>query len=76
MYNNRLNKSDMGWSVKRFDTALYKTHAFTFSVEREHALTLPFLSVGSINLEGIEDKVNWDELLSLPKEYWQGDIKV
>lgn len=30
---------------------------------------------GSINLDGIEDKVHWDELLSLPKDYWMEDIK-
>jgi len=29
---------------------------------------------GSINLSGIEDKVHWDELFSLPKDYWVEDI--
>lgn len=30
---------------------------------------------GSINLKGIEDKVDWDQLFSLPKDYWQEDSK-
>jgi len=30
---------------------------------------------GSINLKGIEDQVQWDELFSLPKQYWQDDCK-
>ena len=28
---------------------------------------------GSINLEGLN--IEWDKLLSLPKEYWAGDIE-
>jgi phosphoenolpyruvate carboxykinase (GTP) len=28
---------------------------------------------GSINLTGIEDKVHWDELFTLPKDYWLED---
>ena len=28
---------------------------------------------GSMNLEGL-DKVDWDELFSLPKDYWMEDI--
>jgi len=27
---------------------------------------------GSINLEGL-DTINWKELMSLPKDYWQAD---
>ena len=30
---------------------------------------------GSINLKGIEDKVDWDQLFDLPKDYWQEDSK-
>jgi phosphoenolpyruvate carboxykinase (GTP) len=30
---------------------------------------------GSINLSGLKDGVNWDELFSLPKQYWQEDVK-
>ena len=30
---------------------------------------------GSIDLSGIEDQVNWDELFSLPKDYWVADAK-
>ncbi|CAD5115034.1 DgyrCDS4055 [Dimorphilus gyrociliatus] len=30
---------------------------------------------GSIDLSGIEDKVKWDELFSLPKDYWKSDIE-
>lgn len=30
---------------------------------------------GSIDLKGIEDQVHWDELLSLPKDYWVEDIQ-
>lgn len=30
---------------------------------------------GSICLRGIQDDVEWDELFSLPKDYWQADIK-
>lgn len=30
---------------------------------------------GSISLDGIKDKVHWDELFSLPKDYWMEDIK-
>ena len=30
---------------------------------------------GSINLTGIEDKVKWDELFSLPKHYWIDDTR-
>lgn len=29
---------------------------------------------GSINITGIEDKVHWDELFTLPKDYWVEDI--
>ena len=29
---------------------------------------------GSIDLTGIEDQVKWDELFSLPKDYWVKDI--
>lgn len=30
---------------------------------------------GSIDLTGIENKVSWDEMFTLPKEYWQNDIR-
>jgi len=33
------------------------------------------LWAGSIDLTGIEDKVNWDEMFTLPKDYWQSDIR-
>jgi len=26
-------------------------------------------------LTGIEDQVHWDELFSLPKDYWLADVK-
>jgi phosphoenolpyruvate carboxykinase (GTP) len=29
---------------------------------------------GSIDLSGIEDQVHWDELFSVPKDYWLDDI--
>jgi len=29
---------------------------------------------GTINLDGLKD-VDWDKLMSIPKEYWQKDIK-
>lgn len=29
---------------------------------------------GSINLEGLPD-IKWDELFSLPKHYWEDDIR-
>jgi len=29
---------------------------------------------GSINLNGLEDRVDWDKLFSLPKDYWLQDI--
>lgn len=31
--------------------------------------------LGSIDLKGIEDEVHWDELFSLPKDYWVEDIQ-
>jgi len=30
---------------------------------------------GSINMEGLEKPVDWEELFSLPKEYWKSDSK-
>lgn len=30
---------------------------------------------GSINLDGIEDQVKWDELFSIPKHYWMDDTR-
>jgi phosphoenolpyruvate carboxykinase (GTP) len=30
---------------------------------------------GSLDLTGIEDKVDWDALFALPKDYWQEDAK-
>lgn len=29
---------------------------------------------GSINLDGLDD-IKWDELMSLPKDYWHEDVK-
>ena len=29
---------------------------------------------GSINLEGLSN-IDWDELVSLPKDYWKGDVE-
>jgi phosphoenolpyruvate carboxykinase (GTP) len=37
-------------------------------------LYFSFLSAGSINLEGLGD-IKWDELMSLPKHYWEDDIR-
>lgn len=33
-----------------------------------------FVLAESVNLEGLGD-VNWDEIFSLPKDYWTEDIK-
>jgi phosphoenolpyruvate carboxykinase (GTP) len=30
---------------------------------------------GSINLEGLDEPIDWDELFSLPKDYWVEDAK-
>ncbi|KAI1721865.1 phosphoenolpyruvate carboxykinase [GTP] [Ditylenchus destructor] len=30
---------------------------------------------GAINVEGLDKKVNWDELMSLPPDYWHEDAK-
>ena len=31
-------------------------------------------STGSINLDGLKD-IKWDELMSLPKHYWEDDLR-
>lgn len=39
---------------------------------REHFPLMKCRFLGSINLEGLD--VNWDELMSLPKDYWLEDM--
>uniref|UniRef100_A0A914VWE8 Phosphoenolpyruvate carboxykinase [GTP] n=1 Tax=Plectus sambesii TaxID=2011161 RepID=A0A914VWE8_9BILA len=53
------------WIIRRLDG------------DDSHALKTPIGYVptqGSINMEGLPP-VNWDELVSVPKEYWQEDAK-
>ena len=33
-----------------------------------------FIFTGSLNLDGLGE-INWDELFSLPKHYWQDDMR-
>jgi phosphoenolpyruvate carboxykinase (GTP) len=30
---------------------------------------------GSMRLDGLKEEVDWDELMSVPKDYWQEDVK-
>uniref|UniRef100_A0A914WMX2 Phosphoenolpyruvate carboxykinase [GTP] n=1 Tax=Plectus sambesii TaxID=2011161 RepID=A0A914WMX2_9BILA len=53
------------WIIRRLDG------------DDSHALKTPIGYVpteGSINMDGL-DPVKWDELMSVPKEYWQEDAK-
>ena len=49
----------------------FKCHIVTRDVRPlTHVLHLP----GTINMDGLKN-VNWDEIFSLPKQFWQEDIR-
>lgn len=59
---------------KKFASRLFGVGIFVaLKFEKWKKELIPFS--GTINTDGLSNPVNWDELFSLPKEYWKSDSK-